>query len=302
MTGCKTNDRESPRSVFRKIRDRFDDFRCELVIRRHSKTFHKAFSRIVDRGKRSAIYAVYAFCRYADDLADEGGDAAALSRLERDLVSLRDGRTPDDFRFRALRRAADRYYPGGYDFRPFFEMIEGQRRELAHGPYETVDELLGYCYLVAGTVGVMLAPILADGHDEHHERFGIRLGEAMQLTNILRDIGEDARNGRIYLPRDLMRAHGYREEDLRNGTINDAFIALFEDIAGRAEQAFDEALRDTEIFPVDTRLSVAAALVLYRGILDACRKNGYDVFTKKNFVPTAEKLRLIREYRATAGI
>lgn len=288
--------------VFIGVRDALDDFRCRLVIRRHSKTFYRAFSRIPDAEKRKAVYAVYAFCRYADDLADEGGDTGALARLKEDLVSLRNGRTPDNFRFRALRRAADRYYPGGYDFRPFFEMLEGQRREMDHSSYETFDDLLEYCYLVAGTVGIMLAPILADGHDERHERFGIRLGEAMQLTNILRDVGEDARNGRVYLPRDLMRLHGYSEDDLRNGRINDAFIALFEDIAGRAEASFESALRDTEIFPRDTRLPVALALVLYRGILDACRKNGYDVFTKKNFVPTTEKLRLIREYRATTGI
>jgi len=146
----------------------------------------------------------------------------------------------------------------------------------------------------------MLAPILADGHGERHERFGVRLGEAMQLTNILRDVGEDARNGRVYLPQDLMRLHGYSEDDLRDGRINDAFIALFEDIAGRAEASFESALRDTEIFPRDTRLPVALALVLYRGILDACRKNGYDVFTKKNFVPKKEKIRLIREYLASS--
>jgi len=74
------------------FRDSLDDFRCGLVIRRHSKTFYRAFSRIPDAEKRKAVYAVYAFCRYADDLADEGGDTGALTRLKEDLASLRDGR------------------------------------------------------------------------------------------------------------------------------------------------------------------------------------------------------------------
>jgi len=182
-------------------------------------------------------------------------------------------------------------------------MIEGQRRELRHRSPETVEELLDYCYLVAGSVGLMLVPILADDHDERHERFGIELGQAMQLTNILRDVGEDARTGRRYLPDDLMKRHGYTERDLRNETVNPAFIALFEDIAGYAEAAYDRTLGLVDgLFPRDARLPIALAGILYRAILDACRKNGYDVFTNKNFVPKNEKLRLIREYRASAGI
>ncbi len=288
-------------SVSRRLRDAFDDFRCRIVIRRHSKTFHKAFSAIADPEKRNAVYAVYAFCRYADDIVDTDGNAHALDTLERELASFRDGRTPERFRWRALRRAADRFYPKGYDFRPFFDMIEGQRRELDHRNYRTFDELLSYCRLVAGTVGLMLVPILADNHDDRHEHFAVDLGHAMQLTNILRDVGEDARNGKTYLPLDLMNLHGYTVKDLRSGRINEAFIALFEDIAGRAENLFARVLKKTAIFSSDARFPIAASIILYRGIIDACRKNGYDVFTKKNFVPKSEKYRLIGEYLASAG-
>jgi 15-cis-phytoene synthase len=155
---------------------------------------------------------------------------------------------------------------------------------------------LTYCYYVAGSVGLMLIPILSPEEHEALKPFAIHLGYGMQITNILRDIGEDFKHQRIYLPKRMMAEANYSIDDLAHGIINSEFIDLFERLAQMAETYFKDALDQIDVFPIDSRMPLALSIILYRAILDACRANGYDVFSKKNYVSDEQKNVLIQTY------
>lgn len=269
---------------------------AQRVIKKNSLTFYKAFSKIEDVDKRHAIYAVYAFCRTADDLVDENQDEQGLLKLEEELKAFINHEPLKHWRWQALKITTKPFYDETYDYKPFFEMIYGQKMDLNHQGYETLDDLLKYCYYVAGTVGLMLIPILSPDNKQELKDFAIHLGYGMQLTNILRDIGEDFKNNRIYLPKDLMIQANYSKEDLAHGIINREFIELFESLAQLAERYFDEALSQIDLFPKDSKLPLALSIILYRAIIDSCRDHGYDVFTKKNYVSDEKKKQLIDDY------
>ncbi|MFP4178002.1 MAG: phytoene/squalene synthase family protein [Acholeplasmataceae bacterium] len=271
-----------------------DDYqRCESVIRENSKTFYKAFSLIGNTDKRNAVFAVYAFCRMVDDAVDRADDPDLLDRYERELNAFKEGETPDRFVWRALRDTAQRFYPDDYDYGPFFDQIQGQRLDIEHQGYRMVDDLLEYCYLVASSVGLMLLPILSPENAHQLRGFALELGYAMQLTNILRDVGEDARNNRVYLPSDLLSRANITVDDLIHGRITDGFIAVFEELAGIAEDYYEKALAAIDGFPADVRLPLGASILFYRAIIAACREAGYDVFTRKNYVSDAAKAELV---------
>lgn len=270
--------------------------KCEKMIQENSLTFYKAFSKIKHKKKRHAIYAVYAFCRYADDLADEYQDVEGLKQLENDLTKFKHGEVVKDFKFIALKRYAKSFYGKDYDYQPFYDMIEGQKMDLAFKDIKTLESLLNYCYHVAGTVGLMLIPILAPDQKDKLKKFAIDLGYAMQITNILRDVGEDFRRGRMYVPEDLLREANLKKEDIAHGNINIEFINLFERLASMAEAYFEQALRDIHLFPSDSKDPLALSIILYRAIIDSCRASGYDVFSQKNFVSDEKKNELIKAY------
>ena len=272
-----------------------DDRRCKKIIQKNSLTFYKAFSKVDNKQKRKAIFAVYAFCRYADDLVDEYQDESRLNKLEKELTQyVNKGRTPN-FMWRALKRHTKDIYKN-HHFKAFYDMLDGQRMDLHFVGYETTEDLLKYCYHVAGTVGLMLNPILSGNDDPKLYPFAVHLGHAMQITNILRDIGEDFKNDRIYLPRQVMREANYSLSDLENGKINNGLILIIEKLAKVAEKYFDEALKDIKLYPKDTLLPLGLSIVLYRGILDSIRDNGYDVFRKRAVVSAAKKELIVKSF------
>lgn len=270
---------------------------CEEVIKKNSLTFYKAFSKISSKQKRHAIYAVYAFCRYADDVVDENQDVEALNQLEIELNRFADGQTPNQPMWRALRATTKRFYPNGYDYKPFYLMLQGQRQDLNHKGYQTLSELLSYCYLVAGTVGEMLLPILNPKRSNQFKQFAQSLGEALQITNILRDIGEDVQRNRIYLPQELLTKTNYTIEDLNNGKINPNFKELFEELANYAESNYQKTLEEVNQFDEDVRDPLAFSIILYRAILDEIRLNDYDIYNRRIMVSNEKKIALIHQYR-----
>lgn len=272
-----------------------DDRKCKKIIQRNSLTFYKAFSKVNNKQKRKAIFAVYAFCRYADDLVDDYQDENRLNRLEKELTQYVNNKRTPNFMWRSLKRHTKDIYQE-HHFKAFFDMIEGQRMDLHFVGYETLDDLLKYSYHVAGTVGLMLNPILAGSDEPKLYPFAVHLGHAMQITNILRDIGEDYQQGRLYLPRAMIKEANYSLNDLENGKINNALVVLIEKLARVAEQYFDEALKDLHLYPSDTAKPLGLSIVFYRAILDAIRDNGYDVFKKRAVVSEQKKAEIMKAF------
>lgn len=262
---------------------------CETIIKKHSKTFYAAFSAL-PKEKAMSVYAVYAFCRKADDLVDEESDLEGLQRLEEEVRLFEEGREIDHPVWRALRVVWENYE---MDLKPFYEMIEGQRMDLNFKQPQTQADLENYSYYVAGSVGLMLLPLLTTNPKKVHQQ-AIALGTAMQITNILRDIGEDNRNGRVYLPKDKMVEFGYSQDLLDRQVINHEFIQLWEYEAQEAENLYEEALNLIPNLTQDAKRPLLLSLLLYRGILDAVRDNYYDCFSQKNKVGKLKQLELFK--------
>lgn len=260
---------------------------CRDIAKEHSKTFYFA-SLFLTPEKRRAIWAVYAFCRIADDIVDSTAPAAerlaALDDWQTRLHAVYEGR-PDHQAMVALAHAVQRYdIPIG----PALSLLRGARSDVTVRRYETYEELLEYCYLVASTVGLLTCPIL--GHEPEAPPYGIALGRAMQMTNILRDVGEDARAGRIYLPAEDLRRFSYPESRLLAGTIDDNFVALMKFQVARVRRMYEEAKPGIDLLSPSSRFTVRVAFSMYRRILDEIERNGYDVFNRRAFVPMRAKI------------
>lgn len=279
------------------LRLQIDYLLTKQIIKKNSASFYAAFSKINDKHRRQGIYSIYAYCRYVDDLIDEKQDLPKLLAYKSKLDDFVKGYPVGGFRWRTLKDTALRFYPVGYDYQPYYEMIEGQEFDANPVRMETLNQLLRYCDLVAGSVGKMLLPILAPKATIDLTPFAIALGRAFQLTNILRDIGEDYRRDRVYLPSSLMKTHQYALSDLRQGTINGPLIAMWEELAAIAEQYYQQALPMLVHFPEDTRWPLKGALLVYRAILKVIRHQQYTVMKKKHFVPDDEKLAILQQLK-----
>ncbi len=290
----------SPRMRTLASRSEAYDF-CRQITAKYSKTFYLG-TLLMPEEKRQAIWAIYVWCRRTDELVDGPQSRLTtpetLERWEKQLESVFAGQPIDDPDV-ALVDTLQRF---PIDIQPFRDMIAGQRMDLYRSRYETFDDLKLYCYRVAGTVGLMTSPVL--GFDDSYgeapwDRLlgvnnpveeAIALGIANQLTNILRDVGEDANRGRIYLPLEELALFDYTEEDLFNGVVDDRWRELMRFQIQRARKFFSEAERGIRGLSPDSRWPVWSALMLYQGILDVIERNEYDVFTKRAYVPKPQKL------------
>ena len=261
--------------------------RCREVARTHSKTFYFA-SMFMPNARRRAIWAIYAFCRTADNLVDSLAPSdervRGLDAWHDELVAAYEGRPRDPLMIAFADSAARFAVP----IAPALDLIAGARRDVSVLRYESYAELLEYCYLVAGTVGLLTSPVL--GYRDGALAYGVALGRAMQMTNILRDVGEDARLGRIYLPLEDLRRFHYTEDDLFAGVLDERFVALMRFQIARVREMYAQALPGIALLSPSSRPTVRVALALYRRILDEIERNGYDVFTKRAYVPMRDKL------------
>jgi len=260
--------------------------RCREITKTCSKTFYFA-SLFLPPEKRKAIWAIYAFCRTADDIADASDSAeirlAKLDDWQHQLVAAFSGR-PEQPVMVAVADTARRY---DVSIQPALQLLQGARKDITIQRYATYEELLEYCYLVASTVGLLVSPIL--GYEQGALEYGIALGRAMQMTNILRDVGEDARMGRIYLPAEDMHRFGYSEDELLRGVIDADFIELMKFQVARVREMYRAAAPGIELLAPGSRYTVRLALTLYGRILDEIEGNGYDVFTRRAYVPIRTK-------------
>lgn len=260
---------------------------CENIIKESSKSFYKAFSKLPSH-KANGVYAVYAFCRIVDDLIDVKKDANALLEFSREFSLFKEEMELDQPLWRALRWTFSQFH---MSYEPFDDMIKGQLMDLDFKQPSTQEELENYCYYVAGTVGLMILPILSERHLELKDT-AMNLGRAMQITNILRDVGEDYRINRIYLLKETMAKFYYTEDMLAGGAINSSFISLWEHEAQRAEELYAGVYSNLSLFDSDSIFPVILAINFYRNILDQVRANNYDCMTRRNFVPKWRKILL----------
>jgi len=273
---------------------------CRQVTAKYSKTFYLG-TLLMPKEKRSAIWAIYVWCRRTDELVD--GPQAQLTTpetldlWEKQLESVFAGQPIDDPDV-ALVDTLTRF---PMDIQSFRDMIAGQRMDLYRNRYETFEDLKLYCYRVAGTVGLMSSSVL--GIDNNYlnapwynnsvyipKEEAIALGIANQLTNILRDVGEDRGRNRIYLPLEDLAKFNYTEEELFKGVIDDRWCNLMQFQIDRAKEYYESAERGIKALNSDGRWPVWSALMLYQGILDIIAKNNYDVFNRRAFVPTPNKM------------
>ena len=275
---------------------------CRLETAAWAKTFYLG-TLLMPPAKRRAIWAIYVWCRRTDELMDspeaQGRPVAELAQRldawELRTRALFSGEVRDGLDL-ALRDTLSRY---PQPIQPYLDMIEGMRMDLACHRYATFADLELYCYRVAGTVGLMTQEVMgvdpAYTSDPWSERpdtsdAAVALGIANQLTNILRDVGEDRERGRIYLPLDELERFGYSEQDLLAGVLNDNWRALMRFQLGRARAWFARSEAGVRWLAPDARWPVWASLRLYRGILDVIEQHDYDVFRKRAYVPRAGKL------------
>lgn len=267
---------------------------CENIIKKHSKSFYFAFSGLPAE-KRYAVYAIYAFCRLADDSVDENPIAAVKSaainqlRHELDLFSRHEER--DHPLWRALRHVFNTFE---MDIQPFYDQLTGQEMDIDFSSPKTLQQLEEYSYYVAGSVGLMLLPIIATENHQYLKKTAVDLGIAMQITNILRDIGEDFHEkNRIYLPEMERLRFGFCEEKLNQQLIDESFINLWEHLAVRAETLYDAFSNHLMNYDDDSKAPLMTAATVYREILNVVRENQYDCLTKRNFV-AKERLEQMR--------
>ncbi|XP_031495375.1 phytoene synthase 2, chloroplastic-like [Nymphaea colorata] len=268
--------------------------RCGEICAEYAKTFYLG-TLLMTPERRRAIWAIYVWCRRTDELVD-GPNAAhvtptALDRWGGRLNDLFEGR-PYDMLDAALADTVSKF---PVDVQPFKDMIEGMRMDLRKSRYMNFDELYLYCYYVAGTVGLMSVPVMGIDTDsqmptEKVYSAALALGIANQLTNILRDVGEDARRGRIYLPQDELAQAGLSDEDIFEGKVTDKWRIFMKQQIQRARKFFAEAEQGVSELSPASRWPVWASLLLYRQILDSIEANDYDNFTKRAYVKKSRKL------------
>lgn len=268
--------------------------RCGEVCAEYAKTFYLG-TQLMTQERRKAIWAIYVWCRRTDELVD-GPNAshitpAALDRWEQRLTDVFECR-PYDMFDAALSHTVSKY---PVDIQPFKDMIEGMRMDLRKSRYNNFDELYLYCYYVAGTVGLMSVPVMgiapeSKASTESIYNAALALGIANQLTNILRDVGEDARRGRVYLPQDELAQAGLSDEDIMRGKVTDKWRNFMKGQIKRARMFFDEAEKGVSELSSASRWPVWAASLLYRQILDSIEANDYNNFTKRAYVGKVNKL------------
>jgi len=282
------------------LEDAYEECRKETA--QWAKTFYLG-TLLLPPHKRRAIWAIYVWCRRTDELMD------SPEAMERPVSELSERLDQWEEHTRAMFSGqlqdgldavmADTLQRFPMSIQPYLDMIEGQRMDLNCHRYATFEELRLYCYRVAGTVGLMTQGVM--GVDSAYtsapwsacpdtSEAAIALGIANQLTNILRDVGEDRGRGRIYLPQEDLKRFGYSEEDLMAGRLNDAWKQLMAFQLQRAREWFQRSESGVRWLSADARWPVWTSLRLYRGILDSIERLDYDVFNHRAYVSRWQKL------------
>jgi phytoene synthase len=275
---------------------------CRAITRFHAKTFYLA-TRFLPNEKQRSIFAIYGLCRYLDDMVDETMDLAQNQKVALNKV---------DYLLEEFRQELHTIYAGykNNSTNPILtafadtlkkyhipielplELMDGVRSDLVKNRIQNFEELYQYSYKVASVVGLMTSRVFGYS-DEKALEYAIDLGIAMQLTNILRDVGEDLNRKRIYLPQDEMKMFGVSERDLFTGQLNGNFKKLMKFQIARARNYYKRCDTGIKMLSRDSRLPVYLARYNYGRILDKIEKNDFNVFGQRAYLNKMEKLSIL---------
>jgi phytoene synthase len=263
---------------------------CAAITKASSTNFYYAFLTLPPE-KRRAIYATYAFCRLCDDIVDEPERrptaAVELQNVRANLAAAFRGEPAGPI-WTALDDTRRRF---GVPHEHFSAVVDGCEMDLAGVRYQTFEDLIEYCKRVASAVGLVCIEVC--GYDDQAAvEYAVDLGIAMQLTNIVRDVAEDAEEGRIYLPQEDLRRFDYSDADLMAGVVNENFRKLIEFEVERAKRYFESGYR---LFPLLDRRARACPETMasvYRSLLDRIESADYDVLSQRVSLGTTRKLAL----------
>lgn len=279
---------------------------------RSSSNFKFAFL-FLGKEQREALKGVYEYCRVVDDIVDErppgpeGEREArqALAEWSREVARIYgdpyvENTPPQTDLGRSLARTNAVFH---YPREAFDEIIAGVEMDLERSTYEDLDALRTYCYRVASCVGLLCIAIFGD-QSEPAQRYAVHLGLALQYTNILRDVAEDAARGRLYLPLDLLARHGVTPQDIFDQRYDERFVALATDFAGCAEREYQQAW---QVLQEANRWALLPAEVMgrtYYRILEEIRARNFNVFTRRAALRRRDKLKVALEAiaRSSFGI
>ena len=267
--------------------------------RYHSRTFSLA-AYLLPRSVQMSVATLYLYCRRVDSIADQRVLEVGRERALTEVKQVRDrldatlaGEPPANTVL--WRRLAEVNEDTSLPREPLYELIEGAIWDLEGRPIESKDDLVEYSNLVGGSVGAMMLPFLAaaDRHDPL-EPAARRLGIAMQITNIVRDVGEDIDDlDRVYLPERWLDTHDVPEADLRAAQITNGYPTLMEQAMETAEQFYTESFDGVAALPFRSRHGIRAAARMYREIMNEVRANDYDNLNQRAYVPFRRKLSLM---------
>lgn len=290
---------------------------CDEIMAEQSQSFYQAF-HLLPAERFKGVTALYAFNRYVDDLADDSErnsdeSLEALAELEISLENLYKTNFSEDNEvgqfnllpwWEAFRQTLSQYR---IPLAPLLSQIRGQRFDLEGKSIETLEDLIQYSRLVAGSVGEMMLPLLVKDDQAITQSFvqaASNLGVGMQITNILRDIGEDYHlRERIYLPSDLMVKYGVTERLIselitQRDAIPQNMIDLWEELSDDADVYYGEIIDWLSYFHKDAQLPLVTAALSYQGIAEAVRQSGYDCFRQRNYTSQADRKKFVEQAKS----
>ncbi len=270
---------------------------CKKTTKKHAKSFYFS-SFLLPPEKRYAAFAIYDFCRFADDIMDKSTfnsteKAAEINKLSGKLDMIYNYTLPADDRLYALKHTINKFdIPEKY----FRDLLSGLMLDEGKVRFESFNQLRTYCYHVAGVVGLILTHVFGI-KDKNALDYAESLGIAMQLTNILRDIKEDALSDRIYIPQEDLLKFNYTETDIKNSVINDNFNKLMKFQIDRAEKYYKNSLSGMPYLSNDGSRSTAMIMYkTYSSILRRIDRADYNVFSTRHYVSLPGKILIALGY------
>ncbi|NTW62616.1 MAG: phytoene/squalene synthase family protein [Chlorobiaceae bacterium] len=273
---------------------------CRQISKHHAKTFYLA-SLFLPKKQQNPIFAMYALLRTVDDLVDLAEDKLTNGQITRDEIN----RLLEEWKIRlrncyAGQPGSDPIMTAWYDTIQHYsiplelplDLIDGVAMDIEFKPFETFDDLYVYCYKVASVVGLMTSEIFGYTNKDALQH-AIELGIAMQLTNILRDIGEDIDRGRIYLPREDLRRFSYTEKEFMQKKMNGNFLELMKFQINRARHYYRSSEKGIPMLEKNSRFAVMISSLNYSNILNAIEENNYDVFSQRAYRSFYQKISTI---------